>query len=95
VLDVLVHRAAAHHLGAGALTSVRDLVGAGEPDTDIDHLVHYVNHARLPLHRSEYDRLAAAALAVGEPGSLEDLDPRLLTADPDGTCAGTSSPSGA
>ncbi|MEO3974968.1 hypothetical protein [Streptomyces sp. CAU 1734] len=83
VVDALEERAAARGVSVGALTSVRELVANGEPDTAIDYLVNTVNSSRLLLGRAEYERLLSAAAELDCVDDLTDVDPRLLVNDPD------------
>ncbi|RPE42029.1 hypothetical protein EDD90_5130 [Streptomyces sp. Ag109_O5-1] len=87
VVDAVRRRASARGETVRALDSVRDLVVNDEAEIAIGHLVHTADAFGLAVRRDEYERLMAAATALGYADAVTDLGPRLLLPADDDSAA--------
>ncbi|MFD7690462.1 hypothetical protein [Streptomyces sp. NPDC059781] len=73
VAESIALRTTGRRQPTGALESVVDLVEADEADMAVDHLARVIDHYRLPIFRTEYDRLVSAATQLDSLDSITEI----------------------
>ncbi|WP_217131035.1 hypothetical protein [Streptomyces sp. AC558_RSS880] len=73
VAESIALRTTGRRQPSGALESVVELVEADEADMAVDHLARVIDHYRIPILQTEYDRLVSAATQLDSLDSITGI----------------------